>query len=336
VVNTGEIDAVDNYDSSPLPPYVYGAYTQNAGSQTLPIITNVNSGNTLQVTGLVDIKGGAVNVDGNGSSVIAKYGFNQEGGVVDLNVGTINVTGVYAESAGLTTLEGGTLIAYAPGYAVQVTGGGVLSGYGAIMAGTLNASEIDVLGGKLAVTGAYTQTGGSTNVNAGVTLSVTGAVDEQAGVFNFINGALHGNAGYIIETNAVLEGSGVLVADVTNNGTITCGDATSYGNFSCVYDPMYGIQGNYSQSGTLNMKLGSTNAHDSMSVSGLASLGGTFNLILINGFVPTPGDTYFFFQGRSSGGFACSLPPEPNGRFIPVYNQYGMAFYVYFQHNGYY
>jgi hypothetical protein len=338
VVNAGEIDAVDNVDSALSPLCVYAAYTQTAGSQTQPSVTNVNYGNTLQVSGLVDVTGGTVKVNGNdGSTLLAEAGFHEEAGLVDLNVGTINVTGIYAESGGLTTLEAGTLIADGGPYGLQVAEGAVLSGFDAVNAGVLNASEIDAQGGKLAVTGSYTQTGGVTNVN-GVTLSVTGALDEYSGVINLV-GALHVNGGYIIESAGLLDGSGQLIANVIKRGTISCGAATTFGGFNCIYDPMYGIHGNYSQTatGVLSMRIGGVNAHDSMSAIGTASLGGIFSLSLVNGFVPTPGDTYFLFQGMGGGGFdVCILPQVSNGVLVPKYSGYGMAFYVYYQRNGYY
>jgi hypothetical protein len=72
-----------------------------------------------------------------------------------------------------------------------------------------------------------------------------------------------------------------------------------------------------------------------MSATGMVGLGGTFNLGLINGFTPSPGDVYYLFQGMGGGGFdVCNLPIVSNGTFIPVYNGRGMAFYVYFQGNG--
>ena len=195
VVNFGEFDTL--YEA-PSPLYILGAYTEKTGAYNgVPTgVTNVNYGDTLNVAGLVDVRAGVVNVDSNGSNLIAQASFTQEGGLVDLNVGTITVTGVYAES-GLTTLEAGTLIASGNPYGVEVTGSARLCGYGAIFAGVLNASEIDPQSGTLAVIGLYTQTAGVTNIVSGATLSVTGLLDEQNGLFNLSGGNLHVDNGYL-------------------------------------------------------------------------------------------------------------------------------------------
>jgi hypothetical protein len=342
VVNDGEIDAVS---SEPSPLYVFGAYTQLIGTQQNPSVTNVNYGGTLQVTGLVDVQGGTVNVDGNGSNLIALVNFTQENGWVDLNLGAVAVTGVYAQSGGLTTLEGGTLTAAdvgdSSGYGLQVTNYAVLSGYGFIKAGTFDAAEIDAVGGTLAVTGGYKQTG-TTNVANGATLSVTGMLDEQAGALNMADSTLHVYGGYLIESAALLDGGGSLIADVTNSGTIECGSATALDGFVVLRDTTNNvdvINGNFTQTatGVLDMKIGGVNAYDRLGVNGTVSLGGTLNLNLIDSYVPSSNDQFFMIQGNGSGGFAAiSLPTESNGTFVPKYNWDGMAFYVYFQGNYYY
>jgi hypothetical protein len=219
-----------------------------------------------------------------------------------------------------------------------VTYEALLSGYGFVKAGTFDSSEIIAEGGTLAVTGAYTQTG-VTNVASNATLSVTKMLDEQGGALNMANGALHVYGGYLIESGALLDGGGTLIADVTNSGTIECGSATTCGSLTVLRDPPNGIYGNFTQTatGVLNMKIGGVNTHDSMSATGVVSLGGTLNLNLIDGYVPSPNDQFFMFQGNGSGGFAAiSLPTESNGTFIPKYNWAGMAFYLYFQGNYYY
>jgi hypothetical protein len=342
VLNDGEIDTVSG---APSPLYVYGSYTQLIGTQQNPSVTNVKYGATLQVTGLVDVQGGTVNVDGNGSNLIALANFSQENGWVDLNLGMVNVTGVYAESGGLTTLEAGTLTADGSGdpsgYGLQVTNYAVLSGYGFIKAGTFDADEIDVVGGTLAVTGGYKQTG-TTNVASNATLSVTGMLDEQAGALNMADSTLHVYGGYLIESAALLDGGGSLIADVTNSGTIECGSATALDGFVVLRDTTNNvdvINGNFAQTatGVLDMKIGGVNAYDRLGVNGTVSLGGTLNLNLIDGYVPSPNDQFFMIQGNGSGGFAAiSLPTENNGTFVPKYNWDGMAFYVYFQGNYYY
>jgi hypothetical protein len=83
-----------------------------------------------------------------------------------------------------------------------------------------------------------------------------------------------------------LSGTGTITGNVTNAGQVSPG--TSPGILT--------IQGNYTQTaaGVLNVELGGTAAgqFDQLNVSGTASLDGSLNVSLVNGFIPSPGDGF--------------------------------------------
>jgi hypothetical protein len=126
-------------------------------------------------------------------------------------------------------------------------------------------------------TGNYSQTSGDTDLQGG-TLTATGLADLQGGL---------------------LSGSGAVSANVNNAAQVGPGD--SPGTIS--------INGNYTQtsSGALNLELGGTSSgqFDRLVVSGAATLGGTLNVSLINGFLPAPPQSFHVLTFASrSGDFA--------------------------------
>jgi hypothetical protein len=150
-----------------------------------------------------------------------------------------------------------------------------------------NSGSLSLLGGStLMVGGNYTQTDGSTTLS-NATLSASGLVDLQGGV---------------------LSGSGIINASVQNAGLIEVGGNGAAGLLS--------IQGDYTQaaSGVLDMEIGGYNPgtdFDQLAISGTATLDGTLNVSLLNGFAPNPGDSFAIltFAG-SSGGFATTNLPS--------------------------
>jgi hypothetical protein len=134
--------------------------------------------------------------------------------------------------------------------------------------------------GTLTVSGAYTQTDGSTTLLVNGTLNVN-FVDIQGGL---------------------LTGAGTITGDVQNAGTISLS----------TFDPAQpnigtlNIQGNYTQtaSGVLNVKIAGTGS-DVLNVGGTATLDGTLNIVLINQFTPQTGDVFVPLSfGNRSGDFA--------------------------------
>ena len=147
-----------------------------------------------------------------------------------------------------------------------------------------NTGSVVLSSGTLTVMGNYTQTtsGASTTLNNG-TLAAS-LVDLQAGTF-------------------VASGqSGTIMGNVRNAAQISLGDATTAGRLS--------ISGTYTQTsaGVLTMKIGGPNPTDSdqLLISGAASLDGTLNVSLFNGFTPTSGNTFtpIMFASHATTTFA--------------------------------
>jgi autotransporter-associated beta strand protein len=126
--------------------------------------------------------------------------------------------------------------------------------------------------GRLDLTGANTYTG-NTSINRGV-LKVDGSITSNT----FVN---HGGT---------LAGTGTISGDVMNKGTVSPGDAP--GTLT--------INGNYTQAsnGTLLIDIAGGNAGECsvLDVLGTANLSGLLDPVLLNGFVPTIGESFTFLN----------------------------------------
>ena len=124
-------------------------------------------------------------------------------------------------------------------------------------------------------TGSYRQTGGTTTLDGG-RLTSSGAVDLQAGA---------------------LLGTGTIEADVVNAARVDPGAPTGALVITRTYTQTPG--------GTLSIDLGGTSAgtqYDRLTVQGTASLGGTLDINLVNGFGPAAGQTFQVLDYASATG----------------------------------
>ena len=157
------------------------------------------------------------------------------------------------------------------------------------------AGTVTVEAGATFLTGNYTQTGGTTTVDG--TLTANNTV--------FLNGGL-------------LTGGGTINGNVTNAAELLPGDSPG----------VLTINGNYTQTadGTLDIEIGGPTAgtqYDRLAISGTAALAGTLNVIILNGFVPTPGTAFqvLTFHSHSGDFDAESGLDLGNGLSLaPVYN----------------
>jgi hypothetical protein len=106
--------------------------------------------------------------------------------------------------------------------------------------------------------------------------------------------------GTFTQTAGLLAGGGVIVGNVIINGGVVS-PGFSPGTLT--------VNGNYTQGsgGSLKEEIAGTGAgqFDVLNVTGTASLGGTLNISLLNGFVPAPGSSFNFLTAASiSGTFA--------------------------------
>ena len=173
--------------------------------------------------------------------------------------------------------------------------------------GTLSVAEgmVRIAGPTAAINGAagvVIGSGGSLALDEG-TISVPTLNIAPGGEFQFQGGTLR-----VVD----------VVGDLVNNG----------GEYSPGASPAHStIDGDFTQNaGSLLIEIGGTNAgsqFDSLTISGAASLGGTLEVALINGFVPSFGQKFEFLEAADGieGVFANATLPELTGQSWSI--QYG-------------
>ncbi|HJQ38409.1 MAG TPA: hypothetical protein VKB93_14825 [Thermoanaerobaculia bacterium] len=284
---------------------------------------SLDPGVSITGNGLIAVQSGTVNV--NTALTIPKFDFSGGtiGGAGALTVGdTVWSFGTFDGSGTLTILAASVFNMAGPGVktlnrALTSNGtfaasGGALGGTGTILinpSGSFNRNIADTLSiapaftnngsasftGTTTFTGGYTQTGGQTAL-LGATLASPSTIQFNGGL---------------------VKGNGILGGSVAVNGA-TVSPGLSPGTIM--------INGNYSQSptSTLNIELGGTapgTGYDQLIVTGSATLAGTVNVTLINGFTLSSGDVFdAVTYAAHSGVFAPeNLPPFPGGTFASTY-----------------
>ncbi len=181
---------------------------------------------------------------------------------------------------------------------------------------TVNSGKFNVAGGIASLFGGNVITPGDFNkFGAGNLISNTnfqvgGAANIQGGGL-IVNGQLTAPGGLTVFQNALLGGSGIINANVFNNGTTAPGN--SPGTLT--------INGNFSQSssGTLQIEIASPTVFDRLIVSGAANLAGTLQVLNLGKNLKY-GQQYAFLQaGSINGEFDQILMPNPSrfrGRFL--------------------
>jgi hypothetical protein len=160
--------------------------------------------------------------------------------------------------------------------------------------------------------------GGTLNVLSGGTfsapsidLSSAGSVNLTGGIVDLTGGTLTDSALSIPKTTT-LEGTGTLTGNLSNSGNVSPGDAPG----------ILKINGNYSQDsgGVLDIGIGGTTLgtqYDQLDIVGSATLEGSLDLTLLNGFTPSIGNQFNVIGfGSETGVFSnIGLPALPAGRF---------------------
>jgi hypothetical protein len=112
-------------------------------------------------------------------------------------------------------------------------------------------------------------------------------------------------------TKGSLFGTGTLGFSVVNSSVLTPGDSSSS-------TALLAVSGGYKQSstGTLDISIAGTTPgtkYDQLKVTGAASLGGTLNLTLLNGYVPALNATFDILTGSSVSGTFSTVNGAING-----------------------
>jgi hypothetical protein len=135
-------------------------------------------------------------------------------------------------------------------------------------------------------------------------------------------GTLNAPGGLTLDQNATLSGAGTITGNVTNDGRIQPGGPGTTGVLS--------ITGNYTQgaNGVLTIAIAgpAANQFDRLLVGGDATLDGTLNIGLLNGFVPTRANTFQIMTwARLTAGGSGDFP-STNGTAIPGGGRFDKVF----------
>jgi hypothetical protein len=291
---------------------VGGTILANGGSgTTLLIDAPLTNNGTLQVTAgsTLHVESGFTNFSGStltgGTYIVAGTAQNVgtlkidalggNGGEIVSNASKIVLNGSNAEitdSANKNALANFQDNLAAGSFTVE--GGQVFATDPAGNAAFTNAGAVDVgTGSSFTTSGNYTQTGGTTQIDGRLS-AVTGQIDISGGT---------------------LSGLGTAVGNVTigTDGTLSPGDP---GNFNVV--------GNLTLSGTYDEQIAGpvSPQFDSVTVSGSANLtGGTLDISLLNGFIPTANQQYIILDATGGLGgteFATLEGLQYNGGYFTV------------------
>jgi len=245
------------------PGFTFFRRTSTAGSATLIANPGTNGGPGGGITFIEDATGGTSRVEVFGNGGL-DISFHNAPGVT---IGSIEGDGNVFLGANTLTVGSNNL---------STTFSGVMQG---VFGGT-GGSLTKIGPGTLILSGANTYTGG-TNVNRGV-LQVDGSTTSNT----FVN---HGGT---------LAGTGTINGNVVDNGRVSPGSAGAPG--------MLTVTGNYTQAqyATLMIQIAgaSPDQFSVLNVLGTANLNGSLDPVLLNGFVPSIGDSFIFLNYASRTG----------------------------------
>ena len=272
------------------------------GSGTLHVLGGTTAGVLNWTAGPLSLS--AINIDPNGQMLInaALTGGCQLSGCSIINSGTCLWVGPGSVSAGggasINNLPGGildlqtdVLLTSNAAPEAVINNGGLFtksagSGLSTLAAGFDNAGTVEIKLGTLAFAGAWSQTQGTTTIDAGATISGT----------------------TLSLSGGTLEGLGTINANIVNSGTVNPGNTP--GTLTL------GANENYQQlaGGSLALEIGGATPgtqYDELVVGGTAILAGRLELNFINGFAPKAGDQLQILSCASQSGTFSSVDPSP-------------------------
>ncbi len=303
---------------------------QNAGIGTTTLIGQTYTNGLAATAGRL-IVGSTASVNGFSTtgSLVAASGATLElkskglayvNGLSTLTGGTILATNGISLGAGANVFGEGVIsgrVAATPGSRVEASGGRLTLGDAASYSGIYsdgelytNAHEVELLDRNLAVLGSLTQLGSD---SAGGTLRAANGMLLEQGKNLVGRGTVYGN--FVNQGDVYGDGSAAGQKIVFAGGSTVSG----IGSFeNVVFDGTYSpgnspaitslTNGQLSSASSLLIELGGTQPgtqYDRVVDSGVLSLlGGTLDLVLYNGFVPSFGDSFEILQyGQRLGDF---------------------------------
>jgi YVTN family beta-propeller protein len=322
--------------------------TLNPNALTNQGLVEATGAGILQVSTTVNNVGGNILVNGASAAVQFANGISVQGGTLSIagggflgsssgNVLTLDGTanavtvaqgGPYTVGNNSTTVIQGTIInnssillngsennTVLSSNGAMLTGGGsvlmsngsnLISGQSLVNAGNMIADSVSFN------VGAFTQTAGLFQVTASGSASVS-SFNLNGGIAQ-VDGVLGDSAGLNVAPGGTLSGMGRIIGNVTVSGAAQAGDIPNPGILTITGDG----NGNYTQtsSGNYNVPIGGLSVgkqYSQLNTGATATLNGTLNVSLINGFTPAAGNQFVIMNAASlSGQFATTnLPPLP-------------------------
>ncbi len=225
------------------------------------------------------------------------------------------------------TLDGQTLINSAVANwnsgAISMTNNALFQNSGTFNANATTTMSADT-GGAFTNDGDFYKSGVGTTTTMNIEFTNTGNVEVLSGTLSFPMGLTSGDGtvvdlgtgsigsgtGLTLTSGASLVGSGTLDGDLNNGGEVSPGSSPG----------LITVNGDYVQTedGVLTMELAGTtpgSEYDQLSISGIATLEGTLDVILINDFQPSAGESFSIMTyGSHSGTFeTVNLDDLPSG-----------------------
>ena len=189
---------------------------------------------------------------------------------------------------------------------------------GTLAAQTATIAEDPASAGQLTVAA-----GGSLTVAQ--ELKVNDALIVSGGSATVGTGAVETNPGTLrIHADGVLNGTGNVTAEVISGGTVAPGNSTG----------LFQVTGSYEQQsgGILNIELAGAADFDVLAVSGMVTLAGTMNVLLVNPFFPTPGETFEVMTFASRSGEFTAVTGagllDPTTFLLPLYSSTNLVLFT--------
>ncbi len=341
VLDSATINGGNLTSSGGVAIHAIDSTTLNDVTITTGTIYSIDGGNNGYLTSDL-VNQGTIQVGRDGSaSNLYLYETNVNltgGGTINLNDSNSYFRG-YAGSENLTNTDN---VIQGQGYIYNLASfvnhgtvsanveGGTLNIYGATTttnSGTFQVSQ----GSTLAISyGSFTNSG---TVNIGSSSDTSGSLFQMVGSNDYVQTAGTTTLGSAYSTLAVqsgqsvniegglLQGFGTIQGNLINSGTVHPGDGP--GTLT--------VTGNYTQNsgGVLDIAIGGLtpgSQYGVLSVTGSASLDGTLDISLLNGFTPTSGDTFVILTSSDLNGmFTDSTIQIGNVTFDVEYSPAGYA-----------
>ncbi len=316
------------YDLAATPgyfPFTYGGTPSFSGGGTL----SLDGGTLAAATGGLTLDAPA--------SMLQWTGGTMTGSVTNTGSITIDATGGNVNLGGTLTNASGGSIAWTGGYiASSATGVSLVNQAGATFDAQCDQSiqngasdsmtvinnglfEKTVTTGTTTIGVPFTNTG-TVNIDSG-TFNTTGAYTQSSGTTNLAGGSVLASSSNVVTiSGGVLGGVGTVDGNVSNAGQVIPGGVGAEG--------ILNVSGSYTQSaaGSFTVNLAGPSAgtgYSQLIVSGEATLAGTLNVNLVNGYVPANGVAFQVLDyNPNSGQFATITRANfPTGEtVVPSYN----------------